>query len=166
MLQETIFGQRHPIKSMACQLSQARETNVRKPDPILVKRPNLSTTPSSTCVSFTTTLVNSDDPKHSLFPAASIPPMPPAPRQYCIPHGEPGSSKNEHDVHADLHWEINPRNPKNWSETERWVSALIPGKQVGYSWRAPLKLQRKMQSRQPGVSPSDLQSLHLLTSHS
>ncbi|KXT16760.1 hypothetical protein AC579_5496 [Pseudocercospora musae] len=31
----------------------------------------------------------------------------------------------EHDLHADLHWTINPYNPKNWTKRKKWIHTLL-----------------------------------------
>ncbi|KXT05221.1 hypothetical protein AC578_8359 [Pseudocercospora eumusae] len=31
----------------------------------------------------------------------------------------------EHDLHADLHWTINPYNPKNWTKRKKWMHTLL-----------------------------------------
>ena len=34
-------------------------------------------------------------------------------------------SKPEHDVYGDLHWHINPLNPRNWSKRKKWAHTLL-----------------------------------------
>jgi hypothetical protein len=36
-------------------------------------------------------------------------------------------SEDAGDLHADLHWEINWHNPRNWSKRRRWVHSLVAG---------------------------------------
>ncbi|TKA82561.1 hypothetical protein B0A55_01198 [Friedmanniomyces simplex] len=34
-------------------------------------------------------------------------------------------SKPDHDVYGDLHWDINARNPRNWSKRKKWAHTLV-----------------------------------------
>ncbi|EME83025.1 uncharacterized protein MYCFIDRAFT_153709 [Pseudocercospora fijiensis CIRAD86] len=31
----------------------------------------------------------------------------------------------EHDLHADLHWAINPCNPRNWTKRKKWMHTML-----------------------------------------
>lgn len=80
---------------------------------------NTTRVPSTASVSPSTTLCNT--PK--IFPQQSSQSMRrahrPAPLTLDIP-------KSEGDLHADLHWQINARNPRNWRKLKKWIHTIIP----------------------------------------
>ena len=61
-------------------------------------------------------------------PEAEYPPVPPLRRSYerfAAPITSREKSK-QHDIHAELHWEINASNPRNWTRRKKWIHTVIP----------------------------------------
>ncbi|KAK4504114.1 hypothetical protein PRZ48_005029 [Zasmidium cellare] len=83
---------------------------------------NTSHSPSIASVSPTTTVCPT--------PKTTTPQRPPQPPTISSTRKQPQLSiripTSTDDLHADLHWQINAQNPRNWSKIKKWMHTLVP----------------------------------------